>query len=178
MKDLRNAGLFAVVVMALGLTSFLSPSYAAITIAQDFEGSIVITYPDGNTEILNQGDAIPQIPSGATVTVLGGKANISTDAQGDQVKCNCLGADFDLGGASSVQLTCGDKSGSLEVLGGQVDALAGGESKKLQPGDKYPILSGDAQASAEPTAAGESLGVTPEGDTEPNSRDMAVSPGQ
>lgn len=177
MNDLKKVGLFGVMIAALGLIS-VSPVQAAITIDSGFEGSIVISYPDGNTEILNPGDAIPQIPSGSTVTVMGGKAKISTDGQGDQVQCNCLGADFDLSGTSSVQLTCGDKSGNLEVLGGRVQARSSGDTKNLQSGDEYPILSGDAQAAPEPTAAGESLGVDSPGDAEPNSRDMAVSPGQ
>ncbi len=175
MKNVQKFN-FALWVM-LGLMAFPVLSYAEITVSPDFEGSLVITSPDGTTEIFNSGDKLPVITSGSTITVMGGEAEISTGGD-EKVNCNCLGANFDLPGASAVKLTCGTKTGNLEVTKGTtVVKSPAGDEKNLNSGDQYPIAPGDSNA-AEPTAAGESFGITPPGDSEPNSRDMAVSPGQ
>lgn len=177
MKIYRKQSL--VLGMVLGLIALPVLGFAEIRVNSDFEGSLVITSPDGSTQIYNPGDKLPVIPAGSKITVIGGTAEISTTEESEKVSGSCLNANADVSGGSSVKISCGDKTGNLEVLKGKaVVKLLSGEDKALQTGDRYPIVSEDSKLPADPTSAGESLGSTPPGDSEPNSRDMAVSPGQ
>lgn len=173
MRHRKSFGLALALILAAA-----SVSYAEITVDPAFQGSLIITTPDGKTQVINAGDAIPLIVSGSTISVLDGNAEISA-AEGEQVSCSCLGAQFDVAEGSSVKLICGTQSGSLDVLAGSaVVKSASGENKNLQKGDRFPIVPSSSELAADPTATGDALGITPPGDSEPNSRDMAVSPGQ
>lgn len=175
----RTAWMF--LIMLGFFAASVSSGQAAIVIAPDFEGSIVVTFPDGSTQVISPGEPMPVIPSGSTITVMGGTAQVSTTESDDKVDCNCSGSTVGLGGAASAKITCGASSGNVEVLQGSASVQSpDGQTRTVQSGSSFAITEGNSNNTADPTAAGESFGTTttPAGDSEPNSRDMAVSPGQ
>ena len=161
-------------IVGLLFALLITKGYADATVNPSFEGSLVITFPDGRTEIINAGDPVPSIPAGSSIVVMGGKAELTTGPTDEEnIKCSCLGADFSLENNTAVKIVCGDKSGSFEVVNGNASI----QDKSLQSGDIFPI-SGDNLRLADATAAGDQVGNSIVGNPEPNSRDIAVSPGQ
>lgn len=139
-------------VIGFSLVLVTAPAFAKVSIDPDFKGSLLITGPDGNVSMLEQGESVPgTVSAESVVEVLAGQANISVD-DGEKTTASCLGSQMTLVGACSVNLVCGEKSGVLKVTTGTVTVLdENGKPRTLNAGDEYPIKSNDAKT-ADPTA--------------------------
>jgi hypothetical protein len=155
-------------------------AYAAVTLQPDFKGTIVITTAKGEVQILNPGDAVPEIPSGSSLEVLEGTISISTSA-GDSVNLNCLGHTIVLKDDSSADLKVSSDEGLLKVQKGKAGVnKPDGNEDKVAEGDEYHIKKVSQETSqAAPTQAGETLGTGAEGTSDvnpPDSRSIESSP--
>ena len=168
-KDKMGEGLRGIfkVFLCAAAVSFSSPlAQAAIALEPDFEGTVIITSPEGEISVIQPGDPIPHIPNGATLTVSEGQFTVKTDP-GDSVSLLYLGhsgvvANGAVANLSSVQDSA---PATLKVLNGSV-AWQNDEGKKsvLPVGAQYPILpQGQTEKEAPPTGAGEPVGFAPIG---------------
>ena len=170
------------IILTAILIALLVPviAEAKITVQPDFQGTLLVTFPDGTVQMIDVGEPIPDIPAGSSVEIFAGKMTLSTDP-GDSLKLSCLGSEASVGGGSSVSFGCGESEGTLNVAKGTVQVTqADGSQKSLTDGQEYAIKSQEdttGQASP-PTSEGDSLG-TPAGEVNPpDSRSMEVSPSQ
>jgi len=157
---------------------FTSAGYAAASIDPAFEGTLVITSPDGEINLIEPGDAIPAIVNDSIIEVFDGKFKVTT-AEGDTISVSCLEHEAALKGAASVTLVCGESSGKLDVEAGPV-SLTDDEGKvvTLNTGESFdiqmPVLS-----EAAPTAEGEELGLSlDDSNTDPDSRSIEIQDNQ
>ena len=139
---------------------------AKTTINPDFEGTLIITSPEGQITVLQPGDPVPDIPNGATLTVSEGRFTVNTGS-GDSVFVLYQGHSGTVadGTAASLSSAQGPVPATLKVLSGSV-AWQNDEGKKsvLPAGAEYPILpQGQTEKEAPPTAAGEPTGFAPAG---------------
>ncbi len=145
-----------ILLVAVLMTGSLPVLRAQVTIAPSFTGTLIITLPDGDVTLLENGDPIPEIPQGATLEVFNGSIKVQTGS-GDNVQMGCFGSGQSVGGGSSATLSCGETSGLLTI-----------------DGKEYPI-SGAPAAAAEPTADADPTGVPSDQDPDPDSRSIQAS---
>ena len=159
----------------LGIICF--PAFAKISLNTDFQGTVVITQPDGELVLLEPGDAIPEIPSGSTIEVIDGTVSISSEA-GDKVEVACLDHSASASGAGSVSLNCAEDSGAIKVVQGQVTLTdPNGTQTELEAGKEFAFQRTAAAQTPEPTAATTNDSATsPETDSEPDTRSLEASP--
>lgn len=155
-----------------------SPGFAAVSVDPQFEGTLVITSPDGEINLIEPGDAVPAIANESIIEVFDGKFKVTT-SEGDKISVSCLEHETVLSGAASLTLSCGENSGKIVVETGVVTLTDDeGKTVTLNPGDTYdiqmPVLS-----EAAPTAEGEELGL-PADETEgdPDSRNIEIQDSQ
>ena len=159
MKPQRLFGFAA----ALFAFTFAFTAEAKITINPSFQGTLVITFPDGEISLLEAGDAIPDVPSGSTVEVFDGQFTLDLEA-GDKVSASCLDHEITASVAGSLSLQCGEESGLLKVLKGSLQLTDDqGKQSELKEGTEYTIQLEASEKTAPPTAAGEALGGPPAG---------------
>lgn len=137
---------------ALILAFAAVPAQAKVAVDKDFKGSLLITGPDGNVSMLEQGEAPPDsIAANSVVEVFIGTANIATGTD-EKASVACLGTEAALAGDCRVALDCGEDSGVLKVVSGTVTLTdANGNPKTLNAGDEYQILARKGDT-AEPVA--------------------------
>lgn len=124
---------------------------AAVVVGDDFQGTLVVTSPDGEIELVDAGDAVPQISSGSLVEIFDGIFSLKTEGS-DSVEAACLGYIAAVGSGGSVTLSCGEESGLLNVLAGLIKVTdENGNIVELKAGESMQlILSGSPLAA--PTA--------------------------
>lgn len=170
---MKNYSALAVGALFLFLfTAFSSAGYAAVTVDPQFEGTLVITTPDGEINLIEPGDPIPSIVSDSIIEVFDGKFKVTT-GEGDKISVSCLEHEAALSGAASVTLSCGENSGKLTVDQGTVSLTDDeGKTVSLGAGESYDIVM-PVLSEAAPTAEGEELGLPAEDtDNNPDSRNI------
>ena len=170
----------AVTLATLLVAFFISPAAEAkINIQPDFQGTLLVTFPDGKVQMYDAGEAVPDIPSGASIEVFGGKVSISVD-QGESIKLSCLGSEASVGGGSSASVACGEDDGKLSVEKGSAQVKqADGTQKDVAEGQEYTIKpASGGEENEPPTGEGNPLGTTAPEVNPPDSRSMEASPSQ
>ncbi len=173
----KKAVLSAVAVAAACLIG--GSAEAKITVNPDFQGTLLVTFPDGKVQMYDAGEALPDIPSGSSIEVFGGKMTVSTD-EGDSVKVSCLGSEGGVGGGGSATVGCGENEGKLSVIKGTVQMTSpDGSTKNLTEGQDYSIKSNEGTDQASPaTSEGNPLGTPAPEVNPPDSRSLEASPSQ
>lgn len=157
-----------------------SAAFAKITINPDFKGTLVITDPEGEINLVEAGEAVPEIKSKSQVEVFDGSFTLASEA-GDEVELICLDYSFVAeGGAGTANLVCGEETGTFKSVKGTYTAIDGeGKESKVVEGTEFPMTLGAMaeDEEAEPTAAAEELGTPPaEEFPEPDTRSIEASP--
>lgn len=138
---------------------FLLPlsAFSAVSIESGFEGTLVITTPEGEINLYEPGDALPEIKDGSIVEVFDGSFTLSAGAN-DNVRLACLEHEV-LAQGGSAKLSCGESTGSLNVLQGSVSVTdPEGTQTTLNEGQSYDITL-EVVEEAEATAEGRALGL-------------------
>ena len=152
------------------------PAFAKISINSDFQGTVVITLPNGEIALIEHGDPIPDIPQGSTLEVFDGNFTVTTE-QGDQCKVSCLEHTGTASNVGSINLSCGEESGLLKVVAGSVHMVdPSGKESDISAGTEYPV---QATTGEQPptTGATEPAGtLVSDGAPPPDSRSIESSP--
>ncbi len=150
--------------------------YAKVTAQPDFQGTLLVTAPDGKIDMFDEGEAVSPIVSNSAIEVFGGNFTVTTEA-GDSVTCACLNHKMTVSGGASAKLACEEESGILKVLKGSVLLTdAQGKEHTIPEGREYPIKPGSA-TEAPPTAEGAGPGTPVPADLPPpDSRSIEASP--
>ena len=154
--NLRAGTLFAdVKVSCLGY-SFDIPG--DVSLDPQFEGTLMMTSATGEITLINEGDAVPAIPAGATVEIFKGTGNFKAD--GKDV--------FEIGCEKDVE-----RAGEAKILTGGVNVVdPTGDSVPLESGSVYPIKVLEAPPTAQTNPEGTQVGDLPPVD----SRNVPQSP--
>ncbi len=167
------------ILTAVGLACFSGAlTCGAIQVQPDFQGTLLITFPDGNVQFVNAGENLPDIPSGSTVEIFSGQLTVSAEP-GESVTISCLGTSAGVGGGGSASVSCGEDSGSVKALSGNATiADQNGNTSELAEGSEFTIGAPSPGPDAEPTAAGDEPGTPADtgGGPEPDSRSIESSP--
>lgn len=166
-------GLLSVFILSF---CFLANAFANITIDPDFEGTILISTPEGDLVILEQGDEIPAIAAGSIIEVFEGHCTIHAE-EGDSAILALLDQDALLNGPASVILSSTENKGTVKAVKGQITVVGiDGQETVVAEGQEHEVVLSPLM-DAEPTEAGEELGFDV-GDTEttPDSRSIETSP--
>lgn len=165
------------VIKALLLITCSSLAYAKVTVQPDFKGTLLVTTPDGNIEMYDEGEAVPEIVANSVIEVFGGKFTVATEA-GDTVSCGCLDHTMTVGGGASAALTCEEESGGLKALKGSVPLIDSEDKEHIvAEGQEYPIKPSPVKPAPPPTEAAEEIGVPAAGELPPvDSRSIETSP--
>lgn len=160
---------YFLIVSLFFLSFIVVPSlYAKISVDPSFTGTLLITYPSGEVVLIEPGDPIPDIPSNSILQIFHGQFTVTTE-KGDKVQLSCLNHTASVGGGSSAQLSCGDVSeneGVLKALSGAIEIVdAAGQKSTLNEGMDFPIHVTTVQEETPPTAAPETFGGEPLGDS-------------
>ncbi len=128
------------VVTAFWAFNFFIPLAAAkIVLQPDFQGSLLITYPNGEIAMLNPGDPIPDIPSGSSIQVFKGSFSVQTEP-GDSVKVACLAHEATAAGGASAGVSCSENAGAIEAKKGTLNLVdPTGKTFSIEEGNSYPI---------------------------------------
>lgn len=167
------------ILTTAGLACFAGAlTCGAIQVQPDFQGTLLITFPDGDVQFVNAGESLPEIPSGSTVEVFSGQLTVSAEP-GESVTISCLGTSAGVGGGGSASVSCGEDSGSVKALSGNVVITdQDGNTSELTEGGESPIGTPSPGPEAEPTAAGDEPGTPADdgGGQEPDPRSIESSP--
>jgi hypothetical protein len=146
---------------------------AKITLSADFEGTLMITTPEGKVVMLDAGNPIPPIESGSTVEVFQGVMTVEL-SEGDACSLGCLGKTGTVAGPATVKAQCGEKTGEVKAVKGEVIF----EDGKVAEGETKSLALGEAKQAAV-TAAGEEIGTGTDLGVPPvDSRSIETSPNQ
>jgi hypothetical protein len=162
--------------LVLFLVSLLVPAMAnaAVVVETNFQGTLVITTPEGEINLVEPGDAIPEIKSGSILEVFDGQFKVTT-AEGDSVELSCLENDAAATGAAALVLACGESTGSLKVETGKATVVdPTGQQIELAAGATHEIKLTVVEE-ADSTAPGEEIGTSIDdfGDVDSTSIDVA-----
>lgn len=164
------------VALFLTLGFFIPLSFAKIILQPDFQGTLLITFPNGEIAMINPGDPIPDIPSGSSLQVFKGSLSVQTEP-GDSVKIACLNHEATVADGGVAGLSCSDDSGSIEARKGTVNLLDPlGKEHSIKEGDRYPIAAPGTQEA--PPVAGTEGPSFPQDENEVpvDSRSIDASP--
>lgn len=156
----------------LSLAAGAGTVQAQIGVGPNFEGTIMITTPEGKVVMLDAGNKVPAISLQSTLEVFQGKMSIQLEA-GDTASIGCLGQTGSVAGPASVEVECGEKQGKIKVIKGEVNFE---DSKVTEGNEKILTLEGKqapATAAGEETGTGTNLGIPPV-----DSRSIESSPSQ
>jgi len=132
-------------------------AFSAVSVEPGFEGTLVITTPDGEINLYEPGDTLPEIKTGSVIEVFDGSFTLSA-GDGDNVRLACLEHEASSQGGS-VKLSCGESSGTLNVVQGAASITSpDGTQTALTEGQSFDITL-EVVEEAAATAEGESLGV-------------------
>ena len=178
-KSLNLQVLLILFIVSLLVSLLTGSAIAGVTISPDFQGMLVITDQNGEVTILEAGDAVPPVSSGATLEVFDGNFTATAD-NNDVVLLTCLQHDVSVGAGAQVALSCQEESGLVEVLKGNVKLTDNlGNEHDLVEGTKYPIEL-LTEETAPPTGAAEEGGLRSGGDLADapvvDSRSLQASP--
>lgn len=144
-------------LLLLSLVLLPLSAFSAVSIEPTFEGTLVITTPEGEINLYEPGDTLPEIASGSIVEVFDGSFTLSAGS-GDNVRLACLEHEVAAQGGSA-KLSCGESTGTLNVLQGSVTVTPPeGTQTTLTEGQSYDITL-EVVEEAEATAEGEALGL-------------------
>ncbi len=168
MRAGMRLGFVVISMMVLG-----SQAEAKISVNPDFEGTLMITTPEGKVVMLDAGNPVPEIPSQSTIEGFQGNLMLTLEP-GDSVATGCLGATGSASGPATLSVQCGESEGLVKVIKGTLVfdkfSVSEGEQKSL------PL---EKKAEAPPTAAGDELGTPTElGAPAVDSRSLQSSPSQ
>ncbi|MDP3919480.1 MAG: hypothetical protein Q8R76_01555 [Candidatus Omnitrophota bacterium] len=148
-----------------------SPVYA-VDINSDFEGTLVITTPDGEIILVQPGESIPEIAPGSVLEVFDGQFAVAT-AAGDSVVVLHLDHEVTVADGASLEFIGTEDQGNVRVVNGPVTVLTNvGEEIILNTGDEYIIQSQSFLPGLPATAEGRSTGFSPDDDSIPDSSDI------
>jgi len=173
-----NWGILCFFVFWAAFSSFAS---ANISIEDDSEGTLLMSFPDGTIEVIEPGDKIPKIPSGSSIEVFDGHVTAMTE-QKDNLIMDCCGYEAKLEDGDSAHLICAEKNGCLEALNGEIPLTDTQGNTIIIPtdlpeGEKQYCFECGELLEAAPTAAGDTLGRSLEPEEPPvDSRSIDVSP--
>lgn len=127
---------------------------AAITVDSNFTGTLVLTSPEGDIDLIDAGDDIPSISNNSLIEVFDGNMSMATQV-GDSAEASCLGYSIGVNNGGSISLKCQEDGGVLTaVIGPVVVTDDAGNVVELQSGESFDlVLSGLEEAA--PTAARE-----------------------
>ena len=132
-------------------------SQADVTVEKEFKGSILVTSPEGNVQMAEEGDEVPAIVPNSSLEVFDGEMDVQQQA-GDKVTLACLSHKMLIQDAASAHLVCGETAGKVKAVAGNLTILKpNGDTELLLEGKEYDILL-PALKVAPPTAAGDDLG--------------------
>jgi hypothetical protein len=155
---LKKAGRSPILFLATLMFALLcatGPVRADVSVAKEFEGTLVVTFPDGEIELLEAGDNIPAIPSQAVLEIFDGSFSVVTGDK-DSIDVACLDHTGSAGAGTSLTLSCLETSGLLKVAAGNVSLRTpDGKIVQLGAGDEYAIQLPGLPQAAPATAAGE-----------------------
>jgi len=135
-KSLLRKSILLLGIVILPASSLL----AAVTVDPGFQGTLVITTPEGEINLVEPGDAIPEIQSGSILEVFDGEFRV-TLGEGDEIELSCLENDASASGSASVVLSCGESNGMLKVESGSVTLIdPAGEQIDLAAGSTHEIV--------------------------------------
>lgn len=138
---------------------FLLPltAYSAVSVESGFQGTLVITSPEGEINLYEPGDALPEIQPGSTLEVFDGSFTVAIGAS-DKVQLACL--EHEIAGAdASFKLACGETSGTLTAVKGTATVTKpDGTQATVKEGESYNITPAAAEE-APATAEGDTLGT-------------------
>lgn len=167
----------SVLVSLAAALAFAQPAYAEISVDAAFKGTLIITGPKGEIQVLQAGDAIPQIIPGSTIEIFDGTLTVK-NGDSDDVTLSCLKTGVAVGGGGSATMTCGADSGTLTVIKNSVK-FVNDTGIALEEGKDYPITGQAGQQTAPPTAALDNPDGTPVADNPPvDSRSIQSSASQ
>ena len=112
------------VLLFLAAFSFASTSLLAEIVLENVTGTVSITTPDGQVMTIEAGQPLPAIPSGSTIEVVTGKAEISATPP-DAVNVLINGATATVQDGTKVSVTVDLRTGdaSLDVVTGSVSII-------------------------------------------------------
>ena len=141
-------------------------------------GSLLITSPEGTAKVLDFGELVPDIQNKSSIEVLQGQMKLTVTEE-DSAVWTCGGNTGTVSGGASVSVSCGDASGLLEVLEGEVSYTdAEGVTHTVKAGEQVnlKVLPKTAPPAA---AASNQEGNDPvDSNVEPDSRSIEASVSQ
>lgn len=164
---------------ALLIIGTLPNAFAKITLQPDFEGSVMITTPEGKVTVLSPGDPIPDIPSQSKIEVFDGNMKVQTE-DGDTAVCACGGNEGAMSGGASAQINCQESEASIEVLEGKLILRdEAGQTSTLEKGTQKELTLQPETKKAAETGAGNEIGAPVDSGIPPvDSRSIDSSPNQ
>ena len=168
-----------IIFLCFSLSLSAASLKAEISIAPDFQGTIVITSPSGDIHIVSTGEEIPAIVPDSTIELTEGKMTIRTNDQ-DTAVLVCRKCKMNLPVKSSLHIEASKDGVEVSEVSGNISvADVSGEEKKLKEGtQKYRLQCGEGEL-AKPTAAGDETGTPAENNDVPvDSRSLESSPSQ
>lgn len=107
------------------------PAEAAVTVTER-EGNLLITYPNGETQLVNEGDNLGDLPPQTILEVIDGKITLKTE-EGDNVVAKCFGYSANFAGGASGSVTCkADNHFIVPIQGVAVIVSPSGEQTVLE----------------------------------------------
>ena len=134
---------FGKVHMLLGILSALMIVFPIVSSAQEVitnrSGTIRITTPEGTVLTVTKDQPLPAIPSGSTIEILEGKADISP--REGFVKVIVSGSAAIIGDGEIVTVALDSKTGNADfaVVKGEVEIISGNTTVKLNGGQETQI---------------------------------------
>jgi len=174
---MKNGKWIPYVIVSACLVFGCPLALAKITIDPGFEGTLVITTPEGDIQLVEPGEPMPEIASGSVIEVFDGTFTLTTEP-GDSVEVSCLEHDASVSNGASLALTCGENSGLVKVLLKAVILTdIEGQQFDLAEGAEYQIKVEDIGDEAPAAAAAEETGSSALDLPTEDSRDIQSSPG-
>lgn len=148
--------------------------WAEVEVNPDFTGTLLVTQPDGQMALVEQGDVLPELSAGSALEVVEGSFSVTTGS-GDSVIIALHGYQVVLDANASVKISSELSSGVIEVLSGSVTLIdLSGNKSTLGAGETKTITVSPLE-NAEATAAADETSFDVEGETPPDSRNISAS---
>ena len=169
-----------VLCLGLILLGVAPAAHAKVTVQPDFEGTLLITAPDGKVSMIEKGEALPEIASGSKIEIFGGQMTVNTE-EGDKLSCVCGVHEGTLAGAATVDVSCQESGSSIKAVKGTITLTDDkGTQRQIAEGSEQ-VLKGtdDSGETAPETEAGKEIGTEVDPGSPPvDSRSVEASPNQ